>query len=145
MLVCPKCNKNYKKSLLKKSVCEVCNIKLESVYTMEDVKINVLDMPYGNPERWVTSTLAESYKLEELVEITKHGIKSVYHRERNWLHDVMDDNGIPYRIDFTITKMGKKHIETARIYVLPEHADAVYGFIKEYNSQAGGAGRFNIR
>jgi hypothetical protein len=145
MLVCPKCNAKYKKSLIKRRIFCDCNTKLANVFTIEDAKVHVLATPYGNADLWAKSTLPESAESEqELVEVyrVKAGMWNTCPRERMWLHDVLDDRGIGYKVEITGEypmqaggfRRSRKFKEVQIVYVEKSMERRVIRLIKKFNN-----------
>ncbi|MCL1880989.1 MAG: hypothetical protein FWF76_02290 [Oscillospiraceae bacterium] len=142
MLVCPKCNAKYKKKLFKKRVYCDCKEKLEYAFTFEDAKVHMLSTPYGDPDKWAESTLKNVINDEELVLIymIKHGRWHPYVRERFWLHDILDDNDILYKVvlsgEYKVksagARRGRKFNEWQGVYVRKADEDKALELIKEY-------------
>ena len=93
---------------------------------------------YGEPETWAQSTLSEG-DLKKLVKV--HVVRPGLYvsaetlRQRMWLHDILDDRGIPYRIEFIgYWASRNKFIEAQNIYVEKEYAERVRFLIKDYRN-----------
>jgi len=91
---------------------------------------------FGDPTRWAQSTLKHANK-EDLVAI--HSIQSSQFtgvdtiRDRMWLHDLLDDKGIPYYIEVG-SKDGTKDLAEAQfIYVERQNAEKAMFYISQYN------------
>lgn len=98
----------------------------------------IADTPYGDPELWAQSTL-ESSGDENLVKI--HTVKQGRYvgrkkvRQRIWLHDILDDNNIPYYIKFDgYWATRKKYADIQYILVEEENRKKARRLIKEYNN-----------
>lgn len=92
---------------------------------------------FKNPELWAKSTLPPPYDIEKLKRIYTFTDKNDKEksRERIWLHDVLDDNNIPYVIEIVGYWVGKRDFrEKQRIYVEKKHKDKALKFIDEYNN-----------
>jgi len=92
----------------------------------------------GDPALWAQSTLLHG-DTENLVKIydVMEGkyINSETVRNRIWLHDILDDNNIPYHIEIKGTwPSRKKFAEKQSIYVEKKRASRVRKLIKEYNN-----------
>ena len=136
---CPKCKTEYQKGT---THCADCNEKL--VRKIRDYEILMKPNFFGNPELWAKSTLPDSYSGDDLVMIFE--IKPVKRagwlvRERMWLHDILDDNNIPYKIDIIGYRRRRKYVpqmtkrkffEKQCIYVQKEHEKKTRRFIKEF-------------
>ena len=149
MLMCPKCDAKYKKSILKKVThCVDCNEELKDIVEFDDIVVNNYTAALGDPEKWAKSTLVGKYEFDELREvysIMKNKKMGVYPRERCWLHDVLDEQGIPYKIDIlslpreVVQRNFKRKLnfkDEQHIYVLPEHEQTVKDIIAKCNSKA---------
>jgi len=91
---------------------------------------------YGEPETWAKSTLLEG-DLKDLtkVHVVKPGpyVSAESLRQRIWLHDILDDKGILYRIEFIgYWASRNKFIEAQNIYVEKEYEQRVRFLIKNY-------------
>lgn len=153
MLICPNCKTKYgkKKRFLRSVFCSECKTKLVYIHTIDDVKVHMLSTPYGNPDLWAKSTLSAEYKLKDLVRVYSAkpgkfkaaGFRKPCPRERFWIHDVFDDNNIPYKIDIVGKYPEKisggmrkrKFKEFQYIFVRPEDVRAAKKLIKEYETQ----------
>jgi len=98
---------------------------------------------FGNPELWAESTLSDSHDFEDLVQVYEIKADKLrkYVRERIWLHDILDDNNIPYKVEFvgfhsaSITgRKSRMYSEKQYIFVEKKHKKEVLKFIKEYNN-----------
>ena len=95
---------------------------------------------YGDPKLWAYSTLSPSFS-ENLVQIyevklnmdaTKETI-----RQRMWLHDILDDNKIPYKIEIVGAWAGRRKFgEKQIIYVEEKNRKKSRRLIKAYNNAA---------
>jgi len=91
---------------------------------------------YGDPELWAQSTLVDANP-DELVAI--HVItpglyvRSDTIRNRMWLHDLLDDSGIPYYIEVGGLSGSKALVEAQQIFVEKENAGKAMALIKMYN------------
>jgi len=109
---------------------------------MEDVKVKIVRTPYGEPNLWALSTLPESHNRKNLVRVykIKGGGRNPPCRERIWLHDILDENDIPYAIEITgeyplwCGKRGRKFKETQHIFVEKKNKEAVIKIIEEYEN-----------
>ena len=94
------------------------------------------DNPYDNPELWAKSTLPPGYNSETLVkvyELSDAKIKG-QNRRRTWLHDVLDDRGILYKIEvvgYWATR--RRFAEKQLISVEEKYKKKVQRLIKEFN------------
>ena len=56
-------------------------------------------------------------------------------RHRMWLHDLLDDNGIPYLVEIASVWLGRRnHGEVQFIYVEKKDRRAAFGLIKEFKN-----------
>jgi len=91
---------------------------------------------YGDPELWAKSTLIDADP-DELVAV--HVITpSLYVsaktiRDRMWLHDLLDDCGIPYYVEVGSLSGSKALVEAQQIFVEKENAGKAMALIKMYN------------
>jgi len=90
---------------------------------------------YGDPELWVKSTLDQD--IEKLVKIHEirpgKTISPDTIRNRFWIHDLFDDEGIPYKVTvsgFWATR--KKFLEAQSIYVEAENRNKARELIITY-------------
>jgi len=93
---------------------------------------------FGDPVQWAKSTLPPC-DLDGLVGVydVKEGVYSGAEtiRDRIWLHDVLDDNEIPYHIEIEGYWPGRrKFVERQVIYVEEKNASKAKQLIKEYNN-----------
>ncbi|MCL1828959.1 MAG: hypothetical protein FWG32_05625, partial [Oscillospiraceae bacterium] len=65
---------------------------------------------YSNPEFWVLSTMSPDIPDSELIKIFEANDSSVSgsSRKKTWFHDIMDFEGIPYRVSITGRSVSKK-------------------------------------
>jgi len=131
MLICPTCKTQYgKKKLFGKNPksCEKCDVDLLNVLAFEELKVHTIKSPYGDREKWAKSTIPATHDPEDLVEVyqvSKNKLYNPYPRERMWLHDILDDKEIPYRVEisgeFRIKaggfRRGRSISETQHIFV----------------------------
>jgi septum site-determining protein MinD len=79
---------------------------------------------YGDPDLWAESTLDhETDKLVKIYEIKpSKTVSAETIRNRMWLHDMLDDEGIQYKVDITgYWATRKKFLEAQSIYVEPQN------------------------
>jgi hypothetical protein len=143
MLVCPQCKAKYKKTLFKRRrFCEcTAKAKLVNIFTLEDTKVHSINTPYGNPDLWAKSTLPKEFdgELAEVYKI-KAGKLVSCPRERAWLHDLLDDNNIAYRIEISGEypmqaggfRRSRKFKEFQLIYVEKENEKRALRLIKKF-------------
>ena len=81
------------------------------------------------------STLPLYYSYENLFKIYTLYDHTGKSRERAWIHDVLDDNGIRYMIKIAGVWKKRKYIEEQHIYVEPENKDKAAELIKQYNDE----------
>jgi hypothetical protein len=112
----------------------------------EELKVHSIKSPYGDPEKWAKSTLTSEFTdfekgdLVLIHEITPSMLNNPYPRERIWLHDALDENEIPYKIDITgefRQKFGgirrrRAITETQLIFVMKEHEKKARRLIRRY-------------
>ncbi|MCL1828958.1 MAG: hypothetical protein FWG32_05620 [Oscillospiraceae bacterium] len=93
---------------------------------------------YGNPEFWVLSTMPPDIPDSELVKIFETNDSSVSgsSRKKTWFHDIMDFEGIPYRVSITGRSVSKKYVETQSVFVEKKHYIKARRLIAEYNDPA---------
>jgi len=124
----PKKEKNYQSS----------NI----IYRPSDESINDLVKnsigSYLDPELWAYSTLPPG-EHDDLVDIytIKQGkfMGREIVRQRMWLHDILDDNDIPYQVvikSYWVSR--RKYSEDQVIYVREEHRKKARKLIKTFNN-----------
>jgi len=91
---------------------------------------------FGDPKLWAKSTLKHA-DIEDLIEvyavvqgpfITQESI-----RKRMWIHDLLDDVGVPYYIEVGSKSGSKDLVEAQRIYVEEKNAGKALVLIKQYN------------
>jgi len=92
---------------------------------------------YGNPESWAYSTLVlcGDEKLVQIYQIkeSKYFINRERVRQRMWLHDILDDNAIPYQIEISSRWISRKKFrETQHIFVEEKYKKKARRLIKEY-------------
>jgi len=91
---------------------------------------------YGDPSQWARSTLEHAH-LEDLVEIyvimPGPFISSESIRNRMWLHDMLDDKGIPYYIEVGNMSGSRMLVEAQCIYVEKQNAERALLLIKQFN------------
>jgi len=92
---------------------------------------------FGDPEQWAQSTL-KNVDIEDLVEVYKVVpgllVSKENLRNRIWLHDMLDDMGIPYYIEVGGMKGSKDLMEAQHIYVEKENAQKAIFLILMYNN-----------
>ena len=92
---------------------------------------------FGDPERWAKPTLPpcdpdDLVRVYEVKEGIYSGTETI--RDRIWLHDVLDDNEIPYHIEIEGYWPGRrKFVERQVIYVEEKNAAKAKRLIKEFN------------
>ena len=91
---------------------------------------------YGNPNNWAVSTIAPSDDVD-LVKVFK--VREGGHmsgdsvRNRMWLHDILDDEGIPYHIEIEGDWAGRrKYEEVQHIFVEESKRKDVCRLIREF-------------
>ena len=104
----------------------------------ESVLGNARVRSFGNPDRWAKSTLPNGNPnaLSRIYEV-KEGIYTSAEniRDRIWLHDVLDDNDIPYYVEMEGYWPGRrKFVERQVIYVEEKNSPKAKRLIKEFNS-----------
>ena len=105
----------------------------KDVYELPDKLLN----SYSDPSLWAYSTLepCDGVKLVNVYIITQGnylGREEV--RQRMWLHDILDDEGIPYQVVVKGYWAGRRvYAESQFIYVKKKHADKVEQLINEFN------------
>ena len=91
---------------------------------------------YGDPNLWARSTL-EHAQIEDLVEVYAitpgQFITSETIRNRMWLHDLLDDKGIPYYIEVGSMSGSRQLVEAQCIYVEKKNAGKALFLIKQFN------------
>jgi len=93
---------------------------------------------YIDPELWAYSTLppCDSASLVNIYEVKQGdftGRETI--RQRMWLHDILDDNGIQYQVEINAYWAARKRFsEVQCIYVEEENAKKARSLIKEYNN-----------
>jgi len=117
----------------------------------EDLNVHTVRTPYGNPDKWAQSTLPKPHNFDELVEIYTiepgkftDGNKSRYPRERIWLHDLLDDKEILYKVDvlgtFNLKLGGVRRTrgikEAQHIFVRKEDEKAARRLMRKYERAA---------
>jgi len=91
---------------------------------------------YGDPKLWAKSTLKNADE-DDIVPV--HAITAGMFtsnetvRNRMWLHDLLDDAGIPYYIEVGGMGGGRNLTEAQYIYVEKKNAAIAQKLIKEYN------------
>jgi len=99
---CPKCKLKYRDGF---DTCYRCQVQLvpELNKAPDDGIRNRIGKSFNFTEsdKWAKSTLHPPFKEEDLVMVytvgeTMFGSRV---RDRMWLHDILDDNNIPYVID----------------------------------------------
>lgn len=93
---------------------------------------------YGEPETWAKSTLLQGDAENQVkIHVVKQGlyVHADTIRQRMWLHDILDDRGIPYRVEFVgYWASRKKFVEAQNIYVEKKHAERARFLIKDYRN-----------
>ena len=101
---------------------------------MENTDIENENSARGNQAK---STLPPDHDSGDLVEIFSIDDKKNRgeNRERAWIHDVLDDFGIPYRVELTGGWAGgKRYVEVQRVLVEAKNRETVLKLIMEYNN-----------
>jgi len=100
-----------------------------------DIPDNLLGS-YGDSKLWAQSTLNHA-KIEDLVEIyavmQSPFIAKESVRNRMWLHDLLDDNGVPYYIEVNSRRGSKELVETQHIFVEKKNAGKAVFLLKKFN------------
>ena len=100
--------------------------RMESFYSDEDKKL------------WAKSTLKSDGSSDALIKIYEIGIgiyaKKETIRNRIWIHDLFDDNGIEYHIEIEGRLHGKQFSEVQIIYVRPEDKEEALFLIWKFNT-----------
>ena len=104
---------------------------------------------FGDPVLWAKSTLKpkKSMELTKIYDLKCNpgGITGLCYipqeiiRHRMWLHDILDDNNIPYYIEFITELSGRRRVkrkELHNIYVEKKYAPKVRWLIKEFKKPA---------
>ena len=114
----------------------IVDIKDKDDMKSKDEPHGTLVGSYGNPELWVESTLAE-YNDEDLVRIQTitpnnfTGKETI--RQRMWLHDILDDHGIPYLVRIIGYWPSRRRFQEAQcIYVEEKNVNETNRLINEY-------------
>ena len=131
---CPECRSEYRDGFFR---CADCGARLTNVCPPEKekpgkeftFKPRFLTGPEDNPETWAKSTLTEADD-DNLVAVYEEA-----GRQRMWLHDVLDDSGIPYKIEVVPCWLGVNSYEKPVILVEEKHKDAVLTLIKEHENE----------
>ena len=103
---------------------------------------------FGDPELWAKSTLTPSDDMELINIFTMKigtGMKGSFStpqetiRQRIWLHEVLDDNKIPYYVEFVTNLSGRRRVtrtEIQNVYVEKKHVKKAKQLIKEFKKPA---------
>ena len=91
----------------------------------------------GDPELWAKSTLPpgehELYKLYTIAPGIFLSEETIRHR--TWLHDILDDNKIPYQIEIKgYWPTRRKFVEAQFIYIEQKNRNKAIRLIKEFNN-----------
>jgi len=125
---CPECRCEYRDGFFR---CADCGVWLTNIKPPEKEKKPV---PVSiEPKLWAQSTMTSQTPGEVLVEV-----KQTEGRARIWLHDVLDDNGIPYKIEIAQYLIGGGKLITYKekqcVHVAQRDVDTVRGLIREYEN-----------
>ena len=131
---CPKCRTEYREGF---SQCADCGAELVNVLPPKDAppkkewrfKPVFLSGAENDPEKWARSTLTGSDD-ENLVAVYEES-----GRQRMWLHDVLDDYGIPYKIEVVPCWLGVNSYEKPVILVEEKNKDTVLDLIREHDDK----------
>jgi len=100
--------------------------KMDSFYTDEEKKL------------WAKSTLHVDDDIEDLFKVYEIGAglfaKKETIRNRIWIHDLFDDNGIRYHIEIDGKSQGKQLAEFQSIYIRPEDKEIAVFLIMKFNN-----------
>jgi len=93
---------------------------------------------YGDPAKWAVSTLkpGEGRELVRVFQV-KQGMNTSGDSVRNrmWLHDILDDRGIPYHVEMDGYWAGRrKYVEVQYIFVEEKQRKSVQRLIKEFRN-----------
>ena len=121
---CPKCKGEYRDEFTKCSDCDVYlvnELSNEDYYSEDDIK------------SWAKSTLLGYQSCDELCEVYE-----MPGRLQGWLHEVLEDNKIPYKIRITPGWHGSsqysRYNETQTLYVEQQHETTVLSLINDYEN-----------
>ena len=93
---------------------------------------------FGNPELWARSTLIRKSddKLLKVLTVTQQKYEAKESaRYRMWLHDILDDNGIPYHIEVEGYWAGRRRFaEKQHIFIEEKHQQEARRLIISYNN-----------
>ena len=90
---------------------------------------------FGDSELWAYSTLPSSASTDNFVEIYTHKDAINTTRKRIWLHDILDDNNIPYLIEIVGEWAGRRKFrEKQIIYVDVSNKPKVQKLIRAYKN-----------
>jgi len=107
----------------------------ENEIILDDIMSSFLGT-YGDPSEWVQSTL-KNVDSEDLVEIhvitQSMFVSGEAVRKRMWLHDLLDDIGIPYYIEVGGMSGGKALQEAQIIYVEKKNYEKARILMMAYN------------
>jgi len=99
-----------------------------------NIPVNLLGS-YGDTKLWAQSTLKQA-KIDDIIEIyavmQSPFIAKEAVRNRMWLHDLLDDNGVPYYIEVDSRRGSKELVETQHIYVEKRNVGKAIYLIKKY-------------
>ena len=130
---CPECRTEYRDGFFRCADCGawlVSALPPEKALPEEELTFRpaLLTDRKDDPEKWAQSTLTGAD--DNLVAVyEKAG------RERMWLHDILDDCGIPYKIEVVPCWLGVNSYEKPVILVEEKHKDTVLDLIKEYEDK----------
>jgi hypothetical protein len=83
------------------------------------------------------STLITDGEIESLIKVFEVNTDVTADKDkiknRTWIHDLFDDNGIEYHIETELKNKGRQIIETQSIYVRPEEKDDAFFLISKFN------------
>ena len=136
MLWCPECQIEYRDGFFH---CADCGARLtnrlppaeqEAAEIGTDLAVTEDDYP----ESWVRSTLKAPIPVEKLAKVYETGDV-----ERSWLHDALDDQSIPYKIEITPDSYGNVFRLKLRfiqsVYVEERDKAAALLLVKEFEKE----------
>ena len=132
---CPQCRAEYRDGFFR---CTDCGVPLIHHLPPQEKPEKVKDIsadPEGDyPESWARSTLKTPIPVENLVKIDEMGDE-----ERSWLHDALDDHGIPYKVEIIPESYGNVFRLKVRfkqsIYVEEQDRDVALRLVSEFNKE----------
>ena len=95
-----------------------------------------IEIEKGDDAKLAHSTLPPELDIKDLVEIYTFDDKKNRgeDRVRTWLHDLLDDYGVQYRVDITGGWAGgKRYVEMQRVLVEEKNREMALRLIMEYN------------